>query len=380
MSPLRRRLGAAGVLIVASLVLSPAGASSAAETTPRLGSHAMIGPWMAPADVDTLFRLSRGARLRTVRVDVLAAWLFPRAADQPEWASLDTVRAAARTHRLSVLGVLSGTPGWNARCPPGGELFYRCPPGDYGAWARMVEQIAARAPEIRFWEVLNEANLVNPGSGRGEYFYGGPAEYARLLRVTSAAVRRGNPAAKVVFTSVYEPYAAWLADVLAQPGTVASFDIANAHFRGGVDKLGRMVTVARREFASHGFRGPLWVTEMGYPSDQVFQYDPRFLGLDHRAAQHAQARYLRRAVPIMLRSGARRVFLTLRDLEHGWGIFTSEGIVEWPTGTPKPAYRMVERAACRLLPGYRRRTPRTRTVRELPGTCAPPSRASTTTR
>jgi hypothetical protein len=373
-------------VIVAALVLSPTGASMAAETTPRLGSHTMIGPQTPAADVDALFRLSRAARLRTVRADVLAAWIFPRAADQPEWATLDTLRAAARTHGLDVLGVLSGTPWWNARCPAWAEHFYRCPPNDDAAWARMVEQIAARAPEIRFWEVLNEANLVNPGSGRGEYFYGSAQEYARLLRLTSAAIRRGNPAAKVVFTSLYEPYDGWLAEVLAEPGTVRAFDIANAHFRGGVDKLGAMVAAARVAYASHGFTGPLWVTEMGYPSSQTFQYDRGFYGEDPLAAQRAQARYVRQGIKRMLRSGARRVFVTLRDLEHGWGIFTSEGIVEWPGGRPKPAYRVVRRLGCGLLwkalvRRYRRLgRALTRTTRDLPGTCAPPSRASTTTR
>lgn len=373
-------------MIVAALVLSPTGASMAAETTPRLGSHTMIGPQTPAADVDALFRLSRAARLRTVRADVLAAWIFPRAADQPEWATLDTLRAAARTHGLDVLGVLSGTPWWNARCPAWAEHFYRCPPNDDAAWARMVEQIAARAPEIRFWEVLNEANLVNPGTGRGEYFYGSPQDYARLLRVTSAAIRRGNPAAKVVFTSLYEPYDGWLAEVIAEPGTVRAFDIANAHFRGGVDKLGAMVAAARGAYASRGFTGPLWVTEMGYPSSQTFQYDRSFYGEDPLAAQRAQARYVRLGVRSMLRSGARRVFVTLRDLEHGWGIFTSEGIVEWPGGRPKPAYRVVRRLGCKLLwkavvRRYRRLgRALTRTTRDLPGTCAPPSRASTTTR
>jgi hypothetical protein len=372
----------AGVVILAALVLSPADPAMASETTPRLGSHTMIGPQTPAADVDALFRISRAARMRTVRADVLAAWIFPRSADQPEWATLDTLRAAARTHRLDVLGVLSGTPWWNARCPAWAQHFYRCPPGDEAAWARMVEQIAARAPEIRFWEVLNEANLVNPGSGRGEYFYGSAADYARLLRVTSAAIRRGNPRAKVLFTSLYPPYDAWLAAVLREPGTVTAFDIANAHFRGGVDKLGRMVRAARAAYAARGFRGPLWVTEMGYPSSQTFQYDRRFYGEDPLAAQLAQARYVRLGVRSMLRHGARRVFVTLRDLEHGWGMFTSEGIVEWPGGRAKPAYRAVERIGCRLLLRRYRRLGRalTRTTRERPGTCAPLSRARTTTR
>lgn len=211
-----RRLGAAGVLIIAALVLSPAGASSAPLTTPRLGSHAMIDTSMSPATVDQLFRATRRAHLGAIRFDVLAAWLFPHSADQPEWQTLDLYRAGVRRYGLDGVAVLSGTPLWLARCPEGAKDFFRCPPADYAAWARIVEQIARRAPEIRYWEVWNEANLPNT------YFYGDALQYAQLLRVTSAAIRRGNPNAKIVFTGVLAPYSDWLKTVLAQPGVVRS--------------------------------------------------------------------------------------------------------------------------------------------------------------
>lgn len=356
---LPRRLGAVGVLLLVALALSPAGAS-ASMTTPRLGSHSMIGPQMDPATVDALFKASHDAGLGIVRVDVLASWLFPTSPDAPDWTTLDTVRAAARAHHAQVMALLSAVPAWNARCPPLTEKWYRCPSGDDAAWARIVEQMAARAPEIRFWEILNEANLVNPGTGRGEYFYGDAEEYARFLRVTSAALKRGNPRAKVVFTGVIEPYDAWLAKVLAQPGTVRAFDIANAHFRGGIGKLDDMVRAARAAFRRGGFRGPLWVSEMGYPSDQFFQWDPDYVGINPPTAQSQQARYLHAAIRTLLRSGARRVFVTLRDLDGQWGIFTSEGLLNWPVPTVKRAYYTVKGMAGGLI----RRAARVRARRD----------------
>ena len=343
MLPFRRRLGAAGVLILAALFLSPAGASSASETTPRLGAHAMIDTSMPAETVDALFAATQRAHLGSVRFDVLAAWLFPHAENQPEWQTLDVYRAAATRHGLQAVGVLHGVPLWLARCPPGAKDFFRCPPTDYAAWGRIVRQIAARAPEIRFWEVVNEANLPNT------YFYGDAYEYARFLRVTSAAIRAGNPRAKVVFTGVLAPYTEWLDKVLKQPGVIGSFDIANAHLRGGVGKLDDMVRAARGTFAFYGFHGPLWVTEMGYTSDPKWQWIPGYLGGDFATGRRTQARYLRRAIPVLLKSGARRVYLTLRDLDTEWGIFTSEGILHWPEAVPKPAYRVVTRIAERLV-------------------------------
>jgi hypothetical protein len=338
----RRRLAAAGVLIVAALVLSPAGVSSASETTPRLGAHAMIDTSMSPETVDALFAATERAHLGVVRFDVLATTIFPLAPDQPRWEGLDLYRAAAKKYGLQAVGVLYGVPWWLTRCPPGARDYWRCPPSDYAAWGRLARQLAARAPEIRFWEVVNEANLPNT------YFYGDALEYAQFLRVTSAAVRLGNPRAKLVFTGVLAPYSAWLDQVLSQPGVIGSFDVANAHLRGGVDKLDDMVRVARGQFAFHGFTGPLWVTEMGYTSDPRWQWIPGYLGADFATGRRTQARYLRRAIPALLRSGARRVFLTLRDLDTEWGIFTSEGLLHWPVAVPKPAYRVVSRIGARL--------------------------------
>jgi hypothetical protein len=358
MSPPCLRLGAVGVLLVVVLALFPASVP-AARTTPRLGSHSMIGPQMDAATIDRLFKASHDARLGIVRVDVLASWLFPTSADAPDWGTLDTIRAAARAHHSQVMALLSAVPYWNASCPPLTEKWYRCPPRDDAAWAQIVEQIAARAPEIGYWEILNEANLVNPGTGRGEYFSGDALAYARFLRVTSAALKRGNPKAKVVFTGVIEPYNAWLAKVLAQPGTVRAFDVANAHFRGGIGKLDDMVRAAKAAFRRGGFRGPLWVSEMGYPSDQFFQWDPEYVGINPPTAQFQQARYLHAAIRVLLRSGARRVFVTLRDLDGQWGIFTSEGLLNWPVPTVKKSYYIVKGMARGLI----RRAARERALR-----------------
>ena len=362
MSPPCRRLGAVGVLLLVVLAFSPASAS-AGRTTPRLGSHSMIGPQMDPATIDRLFKASHDAHLRTIRLDVLASWLFPHGPDAPEWSSLDAVRASARRHHLQVLAQLSAVPGWNALCPPLTEKTYRCPPSDSRQWAQIVEQIAARAPEIRFWEIINEAGLVNPGTGIGEYFYGDAKEYARFLRVTSAALKRGNPKAKVVFTGVVEPYDTWLKTVLAEPGTVRAFDIANAHFRGGIGKLDDMARAAKAAFARGGFKGPLWVSEMGYSSDQAFQYDPYYLGYTPEGAERQQARYVHDAMTTLLRSGARRVFVTLRDLDSTWGIFTSEGLMNWPGAAQKPSYYAVKGYARRLIRNALRRAARGRALR-----------------
>ena len=98
-----------------------------------------------------------------------------------------------------------------------------------------------------------------------------------------------------------------------------------------------------------------WVTETGYPSDQWFQWDPEYTGINPPTAQFQQARYLHAAIRTLLRSGARRVFVTLRDLDGPWGIFSSEGLLNWPVPTLKKSYYSVKGMAEGLIRRQARR-------------------------
>jgi hypothetical protein len=359
---------AVGALLAAFLIAAPAPAH-AAKTTRQIGAHAMILPGMPAPVIDRLFASAAGAHIGIVRADVWPAAIFANSEQQPNWDSLDVVRDSARRHRIDVLGLLEGMPRWLGVCPQPSMDPLHCAPSDLAAWERMVEQIVARAPEIRYWEVLNEAD-------HPLRFSGDPATYATLLRGTSQAVRCANPRAKVVFTGgCCRP--AWIEQVLAYDMT-GSFDIANAHLRGGVDKLDDMTRSVAATFRRYGFHGPLWITETGYPSDPAYQQLEGF-----RGGPRSQAAYMSNAVRTMLGSGAASVFIALRDGGHPWGPFASEGIVSFPGLVPKESYRAISDVAADIIrrPALERaRRARTRTSRLCPGTCAPPSRASTTTR
>ena len=117
MSPLCRRLGAVGLLLLVVLALAPASAP-ASRTTPRLGSHSMIGPRWTRARSMRCSSASHDARLGTARVDVLASWLFPHGARRARLDARSTrIRAAARAHHLQVMALLSAVPAWNAQLP-----------------------------------------------------------------------------------------------------------------------------------------------------------------------------------------------------------------------------------------------------------------------
>jgi hypothetical protein len=105
------------------------------------------------------------------------------------------------------------------------------------------------------------------------------------------------------------------------PHAMEAFDIANIHVRGRAAETRRVVARWRRYFARAGFKGPLWVTEAGYPADPRHQTDPAY-----RGGPDAQARYLKAAVPAMIEAGAAKVFITERDALGGG--FASEGILD----------------------------------------------------
>ena len=114
----------------------------------------------------------------------------------------------------------------------------------------------------------------------------------------------------------------WLERVFATPGADAihKFDIANVHLRGPVGRVVRRYGEFRAWLGAHGFTGPLWVTEHGYPADPAYQVDPAFSGGDA-----AQAGYLTQSLVGLGEAGAEQVFVTLRDNLDGE--YASEGLV-----------------------------------------------------
>ena len=109
-------------------------------------------------------------------------------------------------------------------------------------------------------------------------FEGTPEEYAAMLSAAYDGIKARVPDAQVVLGGLMRPHEpGWLERVFATPGADAihKFDIANVHLRGPVDAVVRRYGEFRAWLGAHGFDGPLWVTEHGYPADPAFQVDPR---------------------------------------------------------------------------------------------------------
>lgn len=309
-------------LIVALGALAVASPADAAP----ISAHAMVHTCCSSdAMKERIFAEAEAVGAEYIRVDVEMNAIFEGPGgvkrDKPDWRQLDHVLELADTHHLRVLGLLLGAP------------------GDPAAFGRMAGEIAEHARDtIRDWEILNEPDAAWA-------FDGTPEQYAAMLSTAHDEIESRAPEARIVFGGLANPRdPSWLERVLATPGADAihKFDIANVHLRGPVELVVNRYREFRDWLRAHGFTGPLWVTEQGYPADPAYQDDPRFTGGDA-----AQAAYLTQSLVDLGEVGAEQVFVTLRDnLE---GAYASEGLVHIEDTPEAPSARRPSFDAVRRL-------------------------------
>jgi hypothetical protein len=330
----------------ALLTAMACGSFAAAAHAGPYSAHSMVQSCCTPfAQKERMFAEAKTMGATYIRLDVSIEDIFDvwtAEAPQPRWDGVDEVARLARRYRLRVLAVVNGTPAHISTCKerwPEGHA--RCAPTDSRRFGEYVARVVARAPDVfRTIEVWNEPD--------GAWaFDGTPEQYAQMLGATYAAVKARFPAVTVLIGGAMSPGSrGWYARTLAA-GAARSFDVANVHLRARASAVGPELRRWRRFFRVRGHDGPLWVTETGYPSDLRAQYDNRYLG-----GELGQARYLRAALPELVRAGAAQVFVTMRD---GWpsefgadSPFNSEGVLEMAEHEPlstrrKPAFEVVRR-------------------------------------
>ncbi len=343
-----------GVLALIGARTGPAQASGPigartgpAQASDPIGAHSMLQLNDPYSFMQTMFAEAAGMHASLIRLDVAPALIFPDQSEAPDFSGLDEVMALAQQYHLRVLADLFTIPPWMASCTASSSLAAsRCAPDDATAYGSLITQIVSHAdPVIRDWEIWNEPDT-------SEFFSGTPQQYAMMLRTAHDAIKAVDPEANVLLGGISGTGGmAWLSQVFATPGADAihAFDIANVHERSWLDGLAGDIFSWRWFFGSHGFSGPLWVTEHGYPSDPAFQYDPHYTG-----GLLSQGTYLTASIPTLIDAGASEVFVTERD--NLTGQFASEGLLGGDVSDPpvadpqvveRPAYAAVAKlAAC----------------------------------
>ncbi|MBA3262117.1 MAG: hypothetical protein H0T69_06555 [Thermoleophilaceae bacterium] len=356
--PLRREMSKRLLILFAALGAAlggagPARAGGSAEVEARtpISSAAQLFTCCTPEALqERMFAEAQASGAEYVRVDVELHGIFDAAGSRarPDWSHLDRMVELARLHDVKLLGIIRGTPGWLSGCP-GSSKGTICAPRDPAEWGRLAGEVAAHArASIDHWEILNEPDARWAFTGSAE-------DYARMLSASYDAIKARVPEAQVVFGGVERPREhEWIERVLATPGADAAhkFDIAAVHLRlrlrNELHELPEWLTSWRALLARHGFHGPIWVTEHGYPADPAFQWDPAYRGADAPGGDAAQAALLRDSIRLLARAGAGQIFVTLRD--NLFGEFLSEGLVHIDEAQPGyPAGRRQSFAAVRDL-------------------------------
>ncbi|HMI81591.1 MAG TPA: beta-galactosidase [Solirubrobacterales bacterium] len=291
-----KRSLAAALLLVCLLVALVAGTQPGAAKAPPRPPKGFFG--VAPQSVLTEadVRYMKAGGIEAVR------WPLPWEQIQPlpngpyDWEAFDQVVSVAARQGMQVLPFVYATPKWisrkytkmpidSARARQAWVAFLEAAVKRYGPggefWAERAPGVVKYEPAIatpvpiRNWQVWNEAN----------FFYFAypvsPQRFVRLLKISSPAIKRVDPGAKVILSGLFgEPTATGkrgmpateFLDAVYRAGTKRFFDgIALHPYAAFSEDLEEMVEELHKVTLANRDRVPLYITEMGWGSQNNFK-------------------------------------------------------------------------------------------------------------
>jgi hypothetical protein len=355
----------AALLLCACLVVALVAEAQPGAAKPRIPAPAGffgIDPQGALTDADASYMKAGG--IETVRWPLQWNGVQETAKGGYNWASFDPVVEVAARHGLRVLPFVYGTPSWIApkyttlpvstvrgrqawaafleaavrRYGPGGEFWAQHGPG-----VQYVPEIARPLP-IRSWQVWNEANFF--------YFAypASPQRFVKLLKISSPAIKRVDPGAKVILSGLFGeptargakgmPAAKFLSAVYRTPGIKRYFDgIALHPYAAFAEDLEELVEALHEVTVENHDPVPLYITEMGWGSQNNFKQVAFEQGI------RGQVKQLRAAYGYLLENRRRlrlkQVFwFSWKDQKEACTFCDSVGFFREGEGFhPKPAWR-----------------------------------------
>jgi hypothetical protein len=288
--PRRVRIWLAAIAVAA---LGMLGAAPAAFAVPA--NFWGVVPQAMPS-VEQLQRLKAGG-VDSLRVPVSWASVQSARGAGFNWSDADTFIAAAAAARIDVLPFLSTAPSWAVPVDRrfGSPAFLPVRTGlQRSGWTQFVEQAVLRyGPNgvfwaehpnlpprpVRAWQIWNEPNF--------KYFVGrpNPAEYGKLVKLSSNAIKSVDPGAKVVLGGLFArpieatfhkkpPQAYFASDFLegmyeSNPGIKSKFQGYALHpYTGSWKNLNSRIEEVRRVLKfNHDAGKGLWITELGWSSE-----------------------------------------------------------------------------------------------------------------
>lgn len=268
-----RRGLAVACLVLAALVAGPA-AARAATPNPFYGVVGIDFP--SRADLQRV----AGAGAGTFHIKVNWKSVAPTPTVRNYYWT-DFLFAEGARAGVTILPDFYGAPGWlsrNRTRPPVGSAAQR------DAWRALLTSFSARYgtngtlwtdyPElpkrpVTTWEIGNEPNLGFSAGGKPS-----PRTFVRLLRISSEALKAGDPSAQVLAGGLF-PYhttrntmsmTKYLNAMYRVPGAAGAFDALGVHpYAVQPSGVLHLVEVARGIMSRHGDGAkPIWVTAFSW--------------------------------------------------------------------------------------------------------------------
>jgi hypothetical protein len=360
---MRRQLTAAitlALLATALFVGAQSGSAQPAPGAPKAFFGIAPQTELTPEDA----RYMKAGGIEVVRWPLSWGAIQPTETGGYDWSSFDRVVEVAAGAGLEVLPYVGTPPRWIApkvttmpinsararknwvaflkaaveRYRPGGEFWnlHRTEGVNY--------EPAITAPKpIRAWQIWNEANF---------FYFAFPVSvprFARLLTISSQAIKSVQPGAKVILSGLFGeptakgsrgmPAATFLEELYRYPGIASRFDGVALHpYAVDYEKLEELVEAFHQVSVENHDRPSFYITEMGWGSQNNFKHDAFEQG------PSGQKLELRKSYEFLLanqrRLNLKQVYwFSWKDIKGQCDFCDSVGLFrEGPRFKPKPAW------------------------------------------
>jgi hypothetical protein len=362
---MRRRWPIAALLLACLAALAGAASSGAPAAPPAATPSGFFGitpqTGLTPEDV----RYMRAGGIESVRLSLPWSGVQPKEKSAYDWSGFDQVMEIATAGGLQVLPSVGSPPRWiaskdttmpinTARQRAAWTAFLQAAVERYGPGGEFWKQHAhegvnyepaiPRPMPIRSWQIWNESN----------FFYFAlpvsPVRYAKLVTISSNAIKSVNPGAKVVLSGLFGeptaggkrgmPAATFLKQFYRYPGIKSHFDAVSLHpYAVDAETLEELVEAFHEVSVENHDRPGFYITEMGWGSQNDFNHDAFEQG------EAGQARQLRGSYEYLLenqrRLNLKQVYwFSWKDAKGLCDFCDSVGFFhEGPRFKPKPVWR-----------------------------------------
>jgi polysaccharide biosynthesis protein PslG len=291
---------------VAALTAGLGAAGASAEPAPLYAPnpfYGVVGTYL-PAQADFNRVAAAGGGVMRLQIDWNSIERTPGARNL---YVLDVLAGEAAKAGVTLLPDLNGVPRWmskNRTRPPIRTAAQQ------QAWSSLLTQLAQRYgtngtlwaehPEfpkrpITTWEIWNEPNLGDNVGGKPS-----PRQFVTLLRLSSAALKAGDPNAKVLSGGLFPYHTAkntmtlvkYLNAMYRVPGAAAAFDALGVHpYAAKPGQVLKWVQLTRRIMQAHGDGAkPIWVSAFGWVTGGLgFRFSPLRSTLAQQASRLSRA-------------------------------------------------------------------------------------------